>query len=102
MPESIKHIGRALKEARSKKGLTQRALSQKVAIPQNHISKIENGEVDLQTSTLLELSRSLGLEVMLIPISVVPIILSLLREEKRDDVKQTPMYTLDLEDELDE
>jgi len=99
MPESIKHIGKTLKETRSRKGLSQRSLSGKTKIPQNHISKIENGEVDLQTSTLIEISRALNLELMLVPIHLVPTIQALLSREKKKDVKQTPMYTLDQENE---
>ncbi len=40
MPESTKYIGKILKEARVKKGLSQRALSGKTKIPQNHILEI--------------------------------------------------------------
>lgn len=98
MIEFIEHIGKALKEARLKMGLSQRDLSKKAKIPQSHISKIENGEVDLQTSTLIEISRALDLEPMLIPIHLVPIIQGLLRD-KVGDGRQTPMYTLDQEDE---
>ena len=95
MLESIKYLGKDLKKARLKKALTQRALSKKTKISQNHISKIENGEVDLQASTLIEISRALNLELMLIPIHFIPIIQSLLSNEKKE---QTPMYTLDQED----
>lgn len=97
MPESTKHIGKTLKEARVKKGLSQRALSGKTKIPQNHISKIENGAVDLQTSTLIEISRALNLELMLVPISLVPTFQALLSGDKKGDVKQTPMYKLNQE-----
>jgi transcriptional regulator with XRE-family HTH domain len=67
MNESIQHIARQIKEAREAKGLSQRALSKKVGIPQSHISKIENGAVNLQLSSLIELTRVLGLELMLVP-----------------------------------
>lgn len=67
MQESIKHIAEQIKVARENKGLSQRALSKKVGIPQSHISKIENGTVNLQLSSLIELARVLDLELMLIP-----------------------------------
>lgn len=98
MAESIEYIGRLLKEARLKKGLSQRSLSRKTKIPQNHISRIENGEVDLQTSTLIELSRALGLDLMLVPVPLVSAIQALIRPERLGNEEQTPMYSLDEED----
>ena len=67
MNESIAHIANQIKEAREAKGLSQRALSKKVGIPQSHISKIENGIVNLQLGSLIELARVLDMELMLIP-----------------------------------
>ena len=67
MNESIEHVAKLLKKARKTKGLSQRALSLKAGIPQSHISKIENGAVNLRLSSLIELNRVLGLELMLIP-----------------------------------
>ena len=99
MLESIKHIGTALKAARLQNGLSQRALSVKTGIPQNHISKIENGEVNLQASTLIELSRTLHLELMLVPRTLVPTFQALLRGSKKGSEKQTPKYQLDPEEE---
>lgn len=57
----------ALKDARKKKGWSQRELSAKTRMTQAHISRIENGEVDLQLSSLVELARTLDLDVQLIP-----------------------------------
>lgn len=74
MPASIQHLAKAIKTARRRKGLSQRALSEKVGIPQGHISKIENGMVDVQASSLVELARALDLEVMLAPRQLLPVI----------------------------
>lgn len=79
---SIEYLVKILKAAREKKGLSQRALSQKVRIPQSHISKIENGEVDLQASSLVELARTLELELVLIPRQLIPMIKSLQRNSE--------------------
>ncbi len=100
MIDSIAHIAAALMAARKKKGLSQRALSVKAGVPQSHISKIENGEIDLQTSTLLELSRVLDLEVMLVPRQLVPAFQTLMREVSGKRGKQIPAYRL--EDEMEE
>jgi HTH-type transcriptional regulator / antitoxin HipB len=56
-----------IKAARRHKGLSQRALGERVGLPQSHISKIENGSVDLQASSLLEIARALDLELTLVP-----------------------------------
>ncbi len=74
-----KDITDALKEARESKQLSQRALSKKVGLPQSHISRIENGVVDLQLSSLIELSRVLDFEVMLVPRKLVPAVQGLVR-----------------------
>lgn len=67
MNESIAHVAHQIKEAREAKGLSQRALSKKVGIPQGHLSRIESGAVNLQLSSLIELARVLELELMLVP-----------------------------------
>ena len=64
---SIEQIANDLKAARHAKGLSQRALSGLVGVPQSHISKIERGGVDLRLSSLVELARALDLEVTLVP-----------------------------------
>ena len=66
MKYSIQGIVADLKTAREKKGLTQRALSAKIGIPQSHLSKIEHGMIDLQASSLIEIARALDLELVLV------------------------------------
>ena len=47
-----------LKSARTAKGLSQRALSERTGVPQSHISKIEGGGTDIRLSSLTELARA--------------------------------------------
>lgn len=75
----VENIAQELKAARNKKGLSQRELGAKVGIPQSHISKIENGAVDLKTSSLIELARALDLELMLVPRALTPAVQGLQR-----------------------
>lgn len=75
----VENIAQELKAARNKKGLSQRKLGAKVGIPQSHISKIENGAVDLKTSSLIELARALDLELMLVPRALIPAVQGLQR-----------------------
>ena len=67
MTYETEHIASTLRNARQAKGLTQREMGTRAAVPQSHISKIENGAVDLRVSSLVELSRVLDLELMLVP-----------------------------------
>ena len=96
MKHSIEHIGAALQKARIEKGLSQRALGDSIGMPQSHISKIESGLVDLKTSTLIELSRILDLEPMLIPRMLVRTVYAL--EQKGKANEQRPMYRLNEEE----
>ncbi len=83
MNYAIEYIGAALKAARESKGLSQRELSAKSGVPQGHISKIENGAVDLRVSSLIALARVLDLELTLVPRKVVPAIKSIVRSSER-------------------
>ena len=75
----VENIAQELKAARKEKGLSQRELGARVGVPQSHISKIENGAVDLKTSSLIELTRALDLELMLVPRALVPTVQGLQR-----------------------
>lgn len=63
---------RSLRHARCTRGLTQRPLGDRVRLPRTHVSKIEQGVVDLQLSNLAELARALDLEVRLVPRPLLP------------------------------
>ena len=86
---SIEQIVSVLKAARDDKQLTQRELSRKVRLPQSQISKIEQGTVDLRLSSLVELSRALDLELMLVPRKLVPAVQSMIRSSKTTDREVT-------------
>ena len=80
MNYTIADIANKLKAAREAKGISQRNLSKLAGVPQSHISKIENGAVDLRLSSLIELARVLGLELMLVPRKTLPAIKSIARD----------------------
>ena len=96
---SIQYIAETLKKARLGKKMSQQALGKMAHLPQSHISKIENGLVDLQASSLLELSRLLELELMFIPLPLIPTVQSLLRTTGKATKRPRPMYRLEEEDE---
>ena len=100
MLDSIAHIGTYLKAARQQKKLSQRGLSVKTGVPQSHISKIENGTIDLQASSLIEIARALDLELVLVPRNLVPAFQILLQQgSKKGMQEQIPAYRLDQEEE---
>ncbi len=70
-------ILKSLREARQRKGLSQRELSARSGVPQSHISKIESGSVDLRVSSLVALARVLELEPTLVPKKSVPAVMSI-------------------------
>lgn len=79
----------SLREARQRKGFSQRELSAKSGVPQSHISKIENGAVDLRVSSLVALARVLDLELELVPKKTVPAVKSIVRSSTSADVANT-------------
>lgn len=95
----IKEITDSLRVARERKKLSQRALSKKVGLPQSHISRIENGMVDIQLSSLVELSRVLELEVMLVPRKLVPTVQGLIRSStpSNQDIQRTQQIKIELQ-----
>ncbi|MBV5340940.1 MAG: helix-turn-helix transcriptional regulator [Deltaproteobacteria bacterium] len=98
---AIEHLTQCLKSARQEKNLSQRAISLKTGIQQNQISRIESGQADLRVSTLVELARSLDLEVMLIPRSLFPAVNSITQKKTGSDnsaIGSRPAYQLDIGD----
>lgn len=81
-------LAEGLKQARESKGLSQRELGARIAVPQSHISKIESGVVDLKASSLIEFARALDLEVMLVPRSLVPAVEALSRPSQQREAQQ--------------
>ena len=97
MKFSVENIATVLREARRRKKLSQRQLGEKIGIPQSHISRIEKGEVDLQASSLIELSRALDLELMLLPRQLVPSMKILQSAFVKQEMSSLPAYRLDEE-----
>jgi transcriptional regulator with XRE-family HTH domain len=80
MSYTVAAIGETLKAARARKGWSQRMLSSRAGLPQGHISRIENGAVDLKMSSLIELARTLDLDLVLAPRAALPAVQALIRE----------------------
>ena len=59
-----KQFGANLQKIRLAKGLSLRALAANCSLDDSNISKIEQGKVDIQLSTLFELAKGLDMEPM--------------------------------------
>jgi transcriptional regulator with XRE-family HTH domain len=75
-----------LRLRRLKLGLSQSELGNSVGMPQSQVARIENGSTDIRLSTLLEISRALGLEAVLIPQALLPAVRQLLAEHDRPEL----------------
>jgi transcriptional regulator with XRE-family HTH domain len=92
-----------LKEARSKKGWSQRELGRRLSLPQMHVSGLESGKIVPRYDTLLDYVRGLGYDLLLIPRSLVPAVLALVRDhrvsEKPGAEEERALYAVN-EDEM--
>ena len=100
MKRSIQSIIHTLKQSRISRQIRQSALAAQAHMPQSHLSKVEAGDVDIQISSLIELSRLLDLEVMLVPRQKVSLVKALIVSSGEDEKNENqPAYALDEEDE---
>ena len=74
----------ALKDAREKRGWTQRDLVSRVGLTQRHISGIESGKIVPRYDTILELVRILDHDLLMVPRALVPVVQSLIRDHLKD------------------
>jgi transcriptional regulator with XRE-family HTH domain len=82
----------ALRSAREHAGLSQAEIGTKMGGSQAHVSKIEAG-ADVRISTLANMARVLGFELMLVPNQLVPAVDALVHGEAGTSPR--PRYTLD-------
>jgi transcriptional regulator with XRE-family HTH domain len=56
-----------LAETRKRQGLTQAALAEAAGLSRMTVQRIESGDIDPRLSTLQEMARVLGLDLMAVP-----------------------------------
>lgn len=97
---SVQSIAKKIKSARAEKGLTQLELANLLGVPQSYIAKIEAGKTDLRSSTLLEITKLLDLEVFFVPLKDLPKIEWALADGSEISRRQIhrPLYEPDDED----
>jgi transcriptional regulator with XRE-family HTH domain len=94
--ELLKQLGRRFRAARVAAGLTQEQTADRANISRPRYRDIETGAAAARTTTLVNIARALGMEMMLIPQAMVPAVQSMLRPT--DDVEDRPAFTSDVEE----
>ncbi|MBB4008095.1 helix-turn-helix domain-containing protein [Allorhizobium taibaishanense] len=83
--EALQEIGRLLKASRKALGLTQEQVSDLAGISRPRYREVEAGASAARTTTLINIGRALGLELMLIPQAIVPAVEALLQPVGAED-----------------
>lgn len=83
-------IGQLLKTTRKGRQLTQEQVADMAGISRPRYREIEAGSSAARTTTLINIARALGLELMLVPQAMVPAIDALLRPH--DDLDDLPAF----------
>ena len=77
--DALLDIGRLLKATRKTRQLTQEQVADMAGISRPRYREIEAGSRAARTTTLINITRALGLELMLVPQAMVPAVDALLR-----------------------
>ena len=98
LPETI---SRELKAARLRRGWSQAEVGKHAGLPQTHVSGIETGRIVPRFDTLLDLVRVLGMDLVLVPQSLVPAVNALVRDSHTGKADERPLYAADAEEDGD-
>lgn len=82
---ALQQIGELLKRARLDASLTQEQVADMAGISRPRYRDIEKGTAAARATTLMNIARALGLELLLVPQAAVPAIEALLRPHDDDD-----------------
>ncbi|TWB88968.1 helix-turn-helix protein [Bradyrhizobium macuxiense] len=93
--DAIRDLGKILQDARRQAKLTQEQVAERAGISRPSYRDIENGGAAARATTLINIARALGMELMLIPQAMVPAVQALLRPSADDD---HPAFTIEPDD----
>jgi DNA-binding XRE family transcriptional regulator len=89
--ELLKDLGRLLRQTRDSAGLTQGQTADLAGISRPRYRDIETGVAAARATTLVNIARALGMEMMLVPQRMVPAIEAMLRPAADDHIpRRTP------------
>lgn len=83
--EMLHDIGAFLANARMAASLTQEQVADLAGISRPRYRDIEKGAAAARATTLVNIARALGLEMMLVPQAVVPAVEALMHRSDEDD-----------------
>lgn len=83
--EPLNDLGELLRQARSAAGLTQEQVALLAGISRPRYRDIETGAAAARVTTLINVTRALGLEMLLVPQAIVPAVQALMRPQDDDD-----------------
>lgn len=90
--DALQDVGQLLKATRKARRLTQEQVADLAGISRPRYREIEAGSSSARTTTLINIARALGLELMLIPQAMVPAVDALLRPH--DDLDDLPAFVV--------
>jgi transcriptional regulator with XRE-family HTH domain len=93
----LEDLGLRFRTARLAAGLSQEQIAQRANISRPRYRDIETGVAAARATTLVNVARALGLEMMLIPQAIVPAVQSMLQPADDDDDRAA--FTSDIEEE---
>ena len=88
--DALLDIAQLLRAARKGRQLTQEQVADMAGISRPRYREIEAGSSAARTTTLINIARAVGLELMLIPQAMVPAVDALLRPQ--DDLDDLPAF----------
>jgi len=91
--ELLRELGTQLREGRQRAKLTQDELALRAGLSRVSYRAIETGTAAPRASTLINIARALGMEMMLIPKEMVPAVQAMLHSGDEDQ----PAFTVDAE-----
>ncbi|MFN2527825.1 MAG: helix-turn-helix domain-containing protein [Candidatus Baltobacteraceae bacterium] len=90
MLASILDIAKVLHARRIATARSQAEVASQAGTPQSNLSAIENGKVDPRLSTLQDIGRALGLELVLVPTEALPAVRALVGQGPNPD--ERPLF----------
>ena len=91
-------FGQTIRQRRRDLGMTQAQVAEMTGKKQSQIVRLEHGLADPRLSSVVEVSLALGMEMVAVPIRLVPAVRRLLKEQETGKVSRSRLVGNDPED----